>query len=80
MIKMYSITKCCDDCPEKKMLTPHRCPFQTKLMCPKYQAGVAKYAAEFQESAELIPVESLLKALRYHGYTGELRKSVTIKI
>ena len=54
----------------KKASGLHSCPFEQKHMCPDYQAYVADNALQFEDSALQIPVESLLTALRFHGYSG----------
>lgn len=70
----------CNKCQIKKASGLHSCPFEQKHMCPNYQAYVADNALQFEDSALQIPIESLLTALRFHGYFGELRKSEIVVI
>lgn len=49
-------------------------------MCPVWQASVATMALEWKDAAQYIPLDSLLMALRFHGYSGELRKTATVII
>lgn len=79
---MKGLTKygVCDNCRFKKAAKTTHCPLANKATCPDYQAAIAYKALQWEEAAVLIPVESLLTALRFHGYTGELRKSSTVII
>lgn len=51
-----------------------------KDMCPDYVAFKTSLVLEDDKTARLVPVGLLIKALRAHGYTGELRKAITITI
>lgn len=51
-----------------------------KDMCPDYAVFKASLALEDDATARLIPTDLLIKALRSHGYTGELRKITTVTI
>lgn len=64
----------------KKVVGRNRCPFEQKHMCPDYAAFKASLVLEDDTTAQLVPVDLLLKALRAHGYTGELRKAITVTI
>ncbi len=44
------------------------------------QVSIAIAALEWKDAALYVPMESLVAAIRYHGYTGELRKSSTVII
>ena len=71
----------CKDCQYKSIARTTRCPFeQKKYMCPDYAAFKASLVLEDDTTAQLVPVDLLLKALRAHGYTGELRKAITVTI
>lgn len=70
----------CKDCPYKAMAGKTRCPFDQKYMCPDYSAFKASLVLEDDATAQLVPVDLLLKALRAHGYAGELRKAITVTI
>lgn len=70
----------CKDCPYRKMLNRDKCPMGSKDMCPDYSAFKASLVLEDDEMAQLVPIDLLLKALRAHGYTGELRKAITVTI
>lgn len=70
----------CSNCHNKKVVGRNRCPFEQKHMCPDYAAFKASLVLEDDTTAQLVPVDLLLKALRAHGYTGELRKAITITI
>ena len=79
-MKPSSPSTTCRNCPHKRATGRNVCPFERKDMCPEYQASVATAALEWKDAALFIPLESLLTALRYHGYTGELRKSSIVTI
>lgn len=68
----------CKDCIYKK--GRYKCPMARKDMCPDYSAFKASLVLEDDDTAQLVPVDLLLKALRAHGYTGELRKAITVTI
>lgn len=51
-----------------------------KDMCPNYVAFKTSLVLEDEATAQLVPTDLLIKALRLHGYTGELRKTTTITI
>lgn len=68
----------CKDCPYRISRT--KCPMARKDLCPDYAAVKTSLVLEDDEVSQLVPVELLLKALRAHGYSGELRKSVTVTI
>lgn len=70
----------CKNCCYKAMTCRTRCPFANKHMCPDFSAFQASLALEDNETAQLVPIDLLLKALRSHGYTGELRKTITVTI
>lgn len=70
----------CLDCPYRMVLGRPKCPMASKDMCPDYSAFKASLVLEDDETAQLVPVDLLLKALRAHGYTGELRKAITVTI
>ena len=70
----------CSSCPYKQVLGRDKCPMVNKNMCPDYSAFKASLVLEDDETAKLIPLDLLLKALRSHGYTGELRKTVSVTI
>lgn len=70
----------CKDCKWKANAGSRNCPFASKWMCPGYSAHVAVNALEDKETALEVPVESLIAALRFHGYSGDLRKSSTVII
>lgn len=53
---------------------------ESKSMCPDYAAFKASLVLEDDTTAQLVPVDLLLKALRAHGYAGELRKAITVTI
>lgn len=70
----------CNDCNYKKMSYRNKCPMASKDMCPKYAAFKTSLVLKDDNTARLVPVDLLLKALRAHGYAGELRKTVTVTI
>lgn len=70
----------CKQCPHKGVNGRNACVFGKKEMCPQYSAIIAENALEDEETVSHISVESLLKALRFHGFTGELRKSQIVII
>ena len=71
----------CKQCQYKQAISGRNsCVFGKKEMCPQYLAVIAENALEDKETAAHISVESLLKALRFHGFTGELRKSQIVII
>ena len=70
----------CDNCPNKALAHTTRCPFAHKYMCPEYSALKISSLLEYDDFAQLVPVDLLLKGLRAHGYTGELRKAITVTI
>lgn len=70
----------CKDCKYKAMAGKTRCPFDQKYMCPDYAAFKTSLVLEDDTTAQLVSVDLLLKALRAHGYTGELRKAITVTI
>jgi len=70
----------CKQCPYKQMVGRNRCPMANKYMCPDYSAFKASLVLEDDETAKLVPVDLLIKALRSHGYAGELRKAITVTI
>lgn len=51
-----------------------------KDMCPDYVAFKTSLVLEDEAMAQLVPTDLLIKALRSHGYTGELRRTTTITI
>jgi len=79
-MKSFDPRTVCRNCPYKQVAGSLTCPFDQKYMCPDYQAYMATNALEYKDSALQIPLESLLTALRFHGYSGELRKSSTVII
>ncbi len=79
-MKLSSPKTICRNCPHKKVTGTTACPFERKDMCPEHQASLATSALGWKDAALCVPLESLLTALRYHGYTGELRKSSTVII
>lgn len=78
MIDQSKLRLFCRDCPYKR--GKYKCPMEGKDMCPEYSAFKTSLILEDNETASLVPVDVLLKALRAHGYSGELRKSVTVTI
>lgn len=68
----------CNGCIYKK--ERRKCPMARKDMCPDYAAFKTLLILEDDKTARLVPVDLLIKALRAHGYTGELRKAITITI
>lgn len=68
----------CKGCPNK--IGKYKCPMESKSMCPDYAAFKASLVLEDDTTAQLVPVDLLLKALRAHGYAGELRKAITVTI
>lgn len=70
----------CKNCTYRKASHRDKCPMANKNMCPEYSAFKASLVLEDDDTAQLVPVDLLLKALRSHGYTGELRKTVTVTI
>lgn len=70
----------CQNCRYKQMNGHDGCYMAYKWMCPDWLASGARIALSSKDSALQVPVESLLEALRYHGYTGQLRKSGTVVI
>lgn len=68
----------CNDCKYRK--NRNKCPMAHKDMCPDYVAFKTSLVLEDDKTARLVPVGLLIKALRAHGYTGELRKAITITI
>lgn len=68
----------CNDCKYRK--NRNKCPMARKDMCPDYAAFKTLLILEDDKTARLVPVDLLIKALRAHGYTGELRKAITITI
>lgn len=79
-MKSMNPNSVCEKCAVKKTGGFHKCPMEHKWMCPDYQAYIAEVALEYQDTALQIPVESLITALRYHGYAGELRKTGIVTI
>ncbi len=79
-MKTLSPSTVCRKCPHKQATGRNVCPFARKDMCPEYQAAIATVALKWKDSALYVPIESLVAAIRYHGYTGELRKSSTVII
>lgn len=77
---MDRLKQFCKECPNKKITGRDKCPMASKNMCPDYLAFKASLVLEDSYTAKLVPVDLLLKALRAHGYSGELRKSVTVTI
>lgn len=51
-----------------------------KDMCPDYVAFKISMVLEDETTAQLVSTDLLIKVLRSHGYTGELRKTTTITI
>lgn len=78
MIDEEKLRQLCKDCPHK--LSKYKCPMHHKDMCPDHAALKASMVLEDSETAQLVPLDVLLKALRSHGYTGELRKAITVTI
>lgn len=70
----------CKDCHYRTMSGREKCPMASKDMCPDYSAFKASLVLEDDNTAQLVPIDLLLKALRLHGYTGELRKTVAVTI
>ena len=70
----------CRNCSLKQAAGTNSCPFARKDMCPEFQASIATLALEWKDAALCVPLEALLTALRFHGYTGELRKTSTVII
>jgi hypothetical protein len=68
----------CNDCKYRK--NRNKCPMAHKDMCPDYVAFKISMVLEDETTAQLVPTDLLIKALRSHGYTGELRKTTTITI
>lgn len=64
------IKQFCKDCCYKTMANKTRCPFENKHMCPDFSAFKTSLVLEDDATAQLVPVDLLLKALRSHGYTG----------
>lgn len=77
---MDRLKQFCKECPYKKLAHQNKCPWASKSMCPDYAAYKASLVLENDQTAKLVPVDLLLKALRAHGYTGELRKAITVTI
>ena len=65
----------CKNCELKLGGKNGKCPMAYKLECPIYQAEVAKVALIYKDTAQLIPVETMVAGLRLCGFSGELRKS-----
>lgn len=78
MNHQQKLKKFCKDCPYR--IHRNKCPMERKDMCPDYAAFKASLVLEDNHTAQLVPVDLLLKALRAHGYTGELRKAITVTI
>lgn len=79
-MKPVSPSTTCRNCIHKKLARSTTCPFQRKDMCPVWQASVATMALEWKDAVEYIPLDAILTALRFHGYSGELRKTSTVII
>lgn len=74
------IKRFCKNCLQNQPTTFTRCPFARKDMCPELAAFKTVLILEDKDTALMVPTELLLKALRLQGYTGELRKVVTVTI
>lgn len=72
--------KVCRACLSDPDRPSHKCWFAKKYMCPKYQAAIANAALIDADAVKLIPVETIVSALRANGYSGELRKLSIVRI
>lgn len=57
-----------------------RCIMEHKLDCPHVLAEVAYRALADEEVVKQIPIETIVQAVRTHGFAGELRKTVIATI
>lgn len=64
----------CIDCKHRR--TSGRCPFQSTKICPWKTAYNAIQALNDPEVAAMIPIEDIVTAARYQGYSGELRQTI----
>ena len=72
----------CAGCPELKRTHDGRCPYglHKHKSCAKFMACIATNALDNDDCIKMIPLESLVMALRVHGYAGELRKTGIVTI
>lgn len=65
---------CCDECPFK---STNRACKKSKIDCSFYNLTIAEFVNTTYPSMALtrIPVESFVRGIRAHGYTGEVRQT-----
>lgn len=73
------LKECCKECP---FTTSNRPCKKAKTNCCFYNITIAEYViTTYSEKVlEKIPVESFVRGLRAHRYTGEIRQTTEIQI
>lgn len=74
------ITKQCKNCEVKKEMG--RCPYANRLECTDCNIIIAETVLSNYSSYDLlhIPINSIIKGIQAHKYTGELRQTKVVTI